>query len=158
MVPLLLCLAPQCKSDRPAAQHLTPALTHEGVLQFHVAQLLLALGNQVADDEVALPALNDQFRQVPRPRWRHTLLRICDSRRNLALTLLFGFARGHWPVLREGRRGARHGQRRVVRRLQTAARGSACGTEEEGHERQRRGGTPKKAHTGIRKSKSGWQE
>src|SRR5277367_5917349 len=52
--PTLLRLAPQREGDRSAAQHLTPALAGEGVLQFHVAQLRLAVGNQVADDKVAL--------------------------------------------------------------------------------------------------------
>ena len=101
--PVLLRLAPQREGDRPAAQHLTPALTDEDVLQFYVAQLRLALSNQVADDEVALATLHDQLRQVLSLGWRLALLRLGDGRRNLGLTLLFGFARGHRAVLHRGR-------------------------------------------------------
>ncbi len=136
--PVLLRLAPQREGDRPAAQHLTPALTGEGVLQFYVAQLRLALGNQVADDEVALATLHDQLRQVLSPGWRLALLRLGDGRRNLGLTLVFGFARGQWEVLHIGRGGGFRDQRWVVRCLDAAARGGARGAEQEGQERQRR--------------------
>src|SRR6202021_1795197 len=111
-----------------------PSLTGEDVLQFYVAQLRLAFGNQVADDEVTLAPLHDQLRQALSVGWRLALLRLGDGRRNLGLTLLFGFARGHREVLHNGRGGGIRDQRWVVRRLDAAARGGARGAEQEGQE------------------------
>src|SRR6185437_6757348 len=104
----------------------------------HVAQLRLALGNQVADDKVALAPLHDQLRQVVSLGWRLALLRLGDGRRNLGLTLVFGFARGHREVPYIGRGGGIRDHRWVVRRLDAAARGGTRRAEQEGQERQRR--------------------
>src|ERR1700678_138662 len=115
-----------------------PSLTGEDVLQFSVAQLRLALGNQVADDDVALPTLHDQLRQALSLGWRLALLRLGDGRRNLGLTLVFGLVRGHREVLHNGRGGGFRDQRWVVSCLGATARGGARGDEQEGQERQLR--------------------
>jgi len=135
--PVLPRLAPQREGDRPAAQHLTPALTGEGVLQFYVAQLRLTLGNQVADDEWrSRPSTTNSGK----PSVLGGASRCSDS------ATAAGTSASPRPWLRS--RPAGGSAQRARRRVPRPALGrplprsgrprSARGAEQEGQERQRR--------------------
>ena len=144
--PVLLRLAPQREGDRPAAQHLMPTLTDKGVVQIHVAQLRLALGNQVADDEVARAAFDDQLRQVSSLRRRLALFRLGDGHRNFTVTLALCLARSHRDIAQ-----------RVLGRYPRPAGGSSTASirpPEEAHPVQNRVTSNGAANEGPRKTRA----
>jgi hypothetical protein len=77
-------------------------LTGKDVLKLHVAQLRLALGNQVADDEVASAPLDDQLRQVSRLRRRLVLFRLGNGHRNFTVTLALCLAPSYRNIVQQG--------------------------------------------------------
>ena len=112
-------------------------LTGQDVLKLHVAQLRLALGNQVADDEVARAPLDDHLRQVSRLRRRLVLFRLGNRDRNFTVTLALCLTRSHRNIVHQGWRGIRD-HRWVVHRPDSAARGDTSGANQDDQQRQRK--------------------